>query len=265
MQGADTASMYYDAAQTFSTLENNIDAGNAPITIGNAISATQSMGGTLVEIRAFDYALSFAQRHAVELQLKNKYKLGYQSCAEILSRDPDAENGRYTIDPDGAGNGAPITVTCDMEAGGWTIISNEDFTGGAPGWEPDTTSSCGSFGDILGGVGMFAADATASRTFDLHNLTHTQVRVRLDYIKIGEWDNENGEVTLAGQKLFDEPFAPNDGANSQCGGPAPEQSLPVDIMADHTANSVTVSVSSTLDSDDIDESFAIDNVVLMIK
>lgn len=265
MQGADKATIYYDLNDEQTTLENNIDAGNAPITIGNAMTATQSMGGSLVEIRAFDYALSRAQRHAVEAQLKTKYLLGYTSCAEILGRDPDAEDGRYTIDPDGYGGETPITVDCDMNNGGWTIISDENFTSGAPGWDPATTSSCGSFGDILGGVGMFDANVTASKTFDLRNLAHTKVRVRMDFIKIGEWDNENGRVYVAGQKLWDETFAGNDGPNSQCGGVAPEQSSPVDVMLDHSSNSVIVSVSSTLDSDDNDESFAIDNVVVMIK
>jgi hypothetical protein len=265
VQGGDTATIYNNAGQMMSTLENNIDAGNVPITIGNAMTATQSMGGSLVEIRAFDYALSVAQRHAVEVQLQNKYVLGYKSCADILGRYPEAENGRYTIDPDGAGGAPAITVTCDMSNGGWTVVSSEDFTNGAPDWDPSTTSSCGSFGDILGGVGMFGAAASASKTFDLHGLVHSQVRVTMDFIKIGEWDNENGVVSVAGQKLFDETFAANDGPNSQCGAVAPEQASAVDVMVDHTANAVEVTVSSTLDSDDNDESFAIDNVVVMIK
>ncbi|MGB0590517.1 MAG: fibrinogen-like YCDxxxxGGGW domain-containing protein [Myxococcota bacterium] len=45
-------------------------------------------------------------------------------CVAIRDAVAGAESGLYTIDPDGAGGDAPITVYCDMETdgGGWTRI-----------------------------------------------------------------------------------------------------------------------------------------------
>jgi hypothetical protein len=46
------------------------------------------------------------------------------SCNELHTQQPAAPTGVYTIDPDGAGSIAPLSVTCDMTngGGGWTLF-----------------------------------------------------------------------------------------------------------------------------------------------
>lgn len=46
------------------------------------------------------------------------------SCAQILSIDPSAQSGVYTIDPDGNGTDPAFSVQCDMTTagGGWTLV-----------------------------------------------------------------------------------------------------------------------------------------------
>ncbi len=49
------------------------------------------------------------------------------SCNDILSRDPSAANGVYTVDVDGFGVGeAPFDTFCDMvsDGGGWTLVAS---------------------------------------------------------------------------------------------------------------------------------------------
>lgn len=265
MQSAGVASMYYYPSQAVTTSVANISAGSAPITIGNGISGAESMGGTIGEIRAYDYVLSSAQRDAVERELKAKYMLGRTSCADIFTHNSAAPSGRYTIDPDGTGNAAPITVECDMTQGGWQVIATDRFESIPTGWMPITRSSCGSFGNILGGVGTFRSGTTAQKTYNLGGQAHSEVRLSLDFIKIGAWDEEDAIVTVDDEEFFTETFGADDGPNSQCGSPAPELSYHKDMAFDHSAGTLTLKVTTTLDDDDESEAFAIDNVIVRIR
>jgi hypothetical protein len=153
-----------------------------------------------------------------------------------------------------------------MSEGGWTIISNEDFRGGAGGWTPPVYSSCGGLGDILGGSDMFTLGTTARKTFDLEGRPHSQVRVSLDFIKIGEWDNEVAKVTLAGEEVFEQSYGASDGSSNECGSPAPELTETVNVARNHTGNDLTLEVTTSTSSDqDATEAFAIDNVILRIR
>lgn len=54
---------------------------------------------------------------------KNCYEAKIQG---VLNQAGNQGNGIYTIDPDGKNTGLnPITVTCDMVNGGWTLINNQ--------------------------------------------------------------------------------------------------------------------------------------------
>lgn len=48
----------------------------------------------------------------------------YSSCLALQDNMPAAPSGVYPLDPDGAGDGAPFDVYCDMDldGGGWTLV-----------------------------------------------------------------------------------------------------------------------------------------------
>ncbi|MEC9071257.1 MAG: fibrinogen-like YCDxxxxGGGW domain-containing protein, partial [Myxococcota bacterium] len=54
-----------------------------------------------------------------------------QSCLTILQSNPNAGDGTYQIDPDGAGGEDPFSVYCDMtqDSGGWTLVFRDNMDG----------------------------------------------------------------------------------------------------------------------------------------
>ncbi|MCU0663877.1 MAG: hypothetical protein MUC50_16320 [Myxococcota bacterium] len=200
-----------------------------------------------------------------------------RSCFEILTCDPAAMDGEFEIDPDGAGGAAPFTVTCDLSGGGWTLIYTEDFTAGdSSGWKGaagvptpvDTTSSCKTaYGEMLGGYDILGgAGAFTAQAFSLRGIPHTEVFVGLDYVVMDTWDAERALVYVDNIERYSVVFDDADAIENACGGSRPDIGpQPVAIQTDHVAATVTVRVTSTLDSNALDESFGVDNVVLRIR
>ncbi len=195
------------------------------------------------------------------------------SCLDIHNNHPSYGDGSYVVDPDELGGPAqPFGVICDMNTsgGGWTVISFEDFeNGNARGWSDnrvDTSSDCvGVYTRTLGGYGLFGGGADTQRTFDLRGIAHTESYVSLDYLSIDSWDGELGIVRVDGSDIYDTNFYYSDGTG-MCGGGWNDRSpQPVVSQNGHNANQLTLEITSGLDQDPYDESFAADNVKVMIR
>lgn len=198
------------------------------------------------------------------------------SCLEILMDDASAPDGTYAIDPDGAGAAPALQVTCDMGAGGWTILHRSDFSdGNASGWEDleggeaalDLHSDCAeTFGPMLGGVSEFGEDSGATQTFDLHGIPHTEIALSLDFIVLDSWDGEDGRVLLDGDEVFGESYDFRDADDDVCGDDFEDEGAqPVNVQVAHSDDEATVTVTSTLDQEADNESFGVANIELRIR
>jgi hypothetical protein len=78
------------------------------------------------------------------------------SCADILATNPGATDGKYYLDPDGAGPVAPFIAVCDMtlDNGGWMLVQPGfvSSTGGSHVAETRGTDSQG--GALLGATAI---------------------------------------------------------------------------------------------------------------
>lgn len=65
-----------------------------------------------------------------------------RNCLEILTNNPGAQNGTYTIDPDQSGPIAPFSCYCDMnnDGGGWTLVARDNRDGA---YQDEVTGSFG--------------------------------------------------------------------------------------------------------------------------
>ena len=166
------------------------------------------------------------------------------------------------------GGNAPFTVICDMTTagGGWTLISIENFEGGATGWSDNRTSTaCAYTTETLGGYNLFGAGASTSKTFSLLGIPHTQARVSLDYYSIDSWDGEQGFVQVDAADIFRQAFSFMNGTNRCGGGWNDRDAVAVVGTPAHVTDTLTVYASSTLDQGAGDESWSIDNVRIMIR
>ncbi len=135
-----------------------------------------------------------------------------RSCSHIKAKQPNADNGVYSIDPDGDGGRAPFRVYCDMDAagGGWTLVmksntNNTDLHYASPHWLRDTTLRAGDFALDAGNSKyesfnrmpvqelMIRAENGQVRTFRLSN--SRRGRTMLQLTSAG-YDREGNDETL---------------------------------------------------------------------
>ncbi|MBI5497406.1 MAG: hypothetical protein HY904_20495 [Deltaproteobacteria bacterium] len=75
VQDLDVTFMSHAGGEATLAFQLPIDAGSAPITLGNSFISGQSMGGHIAEIRAYSWPLSPPERTAVEAELAAKHTL----------------------------------------------------------------------------------------------------------------------------------------------------------------------------------------------
>lgn len=187
-----------------------------------------------------------------------------ENCAEVLAENAGATDGFYWL----ASSDAPQLFQCDMTNGGFTRLSLETFDNNANGWSNTARTVCGKFGQILGGYNAFGQNLVVSRTYDLSAWPHTEVMVKADFIGIDSWDGENAEMKFDDTNVWTQSRL-HTGGDQQCGvvnqGGWYEERLDAEFTADHTADALKVSFSSTLDQAANDESWGVDNVTVWVK
>ena len=198
------------------------------------------------------------------------------SCKEALNNGITI-SGTYTINP-GTGD---ISVYCDManDGGGWTRVAFEDFETSTSGWSnTNTISSCGSYGNILGGYNVIST-ADNAKTYNLLNVPHTQAKLSLDYTKIDSWDNEQAVVRFGGNEIFRRTFcycsAGCQSSGGTCGGDEIcgassteyylERKTPVTGTIAHTGNTIEVYGDSTIDEPPSNEAWGFDNIQVFVR
>ncbi len=129
---------------------------------------------------------------------------------------------------------------------------------------PAEITTCGSFGEILGGVG-FGSGSWLQKTYDLRRKPHRFVSVSLQFVKIDSWDGESGVVFADSELVWSKSFSHSAQSGSlQCGSRNAgwhEQAVSVGpLFIAHTADTLTLTATSTLDQEGSDESFGIRDI-----
>jgi len=139
--------------------------------------------------------------------------------------------------------------------GGWAVTNPPRTVG---------SSSCGSFGRIIGGQGLLGHGSALQRDFSIPR-EHTEVRIRLDFVKIDLWDGASARLLVDGEQVWRETFYCDiilDGmcGNSSCGnrsscalecgkGLWPDEKVVIDVTVPHVSPLVTLRVETDLPED----------------
>ena len=129
---------------------------------------------------------------------------------------------------------------------------------------PNFALTCGILGELLGGYDVLGRGAWTRKTYDLHDQLHSSVDISLTFVKIDSWDDERGIVLVDDREIWSRAFSVGDGSQ-HCGqvNGWDERDVrvgPVTVV--HSADTLTLRVTSTLNQDAADESFAISDVLL---
>ncbi len=151
-------------------------------------------------------------------------------------------------------------------AGQAGIIASEDFQAGATGWTNNTTETPGAnAGGFTRHLGRFGQGGTTSKTFALTG-AQTGVTVAFDWYRLDSWDGELFRATVSdginsftssNSGLFD------DGGPTNIYNPSwTDRNTRISFNFATTANSLTLTFSSTLDQDLTDEAWGVDNLLI---
>jgi hypothetical protein len=198
----------------------------------------------------------------------------------VVSTEPDCGRGTCV-------EGTDLSSSCECPSG-WagdactTAVLGEcggfiqdAFASGTDGWSSSLgaelrTMSCGSLGQVLGGFGRLGAGAWLSKNYDLSNQQHNRVELEFTFIKIDSWDEEEAMAFVDGEQVWSQVF-PNDGMQAEqqqqhCGQDWAEESEyrvgPLRVA--HTADSLTLRMTTTLDEEAENESWGIADVIIEV-
>ena len=138
------------------------------------------------------------------------------------------------------------------------------FNDGSDEWTSNDgeaqTSICGSLGQILGGAGIAAQGVWFEKLFDLAAMPHDELHIGLVFVAIDMWDNERADVMVDGVVAWSHSFTGALAPAPLCGGGSSDSVEDVFLTVSHYTASVTLRITTTLDSAATDEAFGIDDV-----
>ena len=138
------------------------------------------------------------------------------------------------------------------------------------GWSLQTTTTCGIWGQILGGYGVIAGGSFENNV-STRGVPHSEVWVEMEYISLDSWDGELAYVNLNGQRVWGignnnhtSIFGEVCGWNRGYYGSYDSRYYVSSILSG-AQSTVNLRVGSQLNQSPYDESFGLDDVYVWVR
>lgn len=177
-----------------------------------------------------------------------------------------------------------ITITPSNQAPefqGWTLVSSEDFEGGATGWSVNTTETFNPY--LTRFLGRHSNDGGTQNVHKTYTLSGAQdyVTVSFDFYRLDSWDSEQFRIFVDDVMVYNNAFLSNyvtgtpDGSSGSVSwtiqeitpfsanfvaGQWVDQIFRFSLRIDTTAASVKLGFSSTTNQGITDEAWGVDNI-----
>lgn len=215
--------------------------------------------------------------------LTSGYIVYYHTVANTLSDSFDftVSDGYKTVSSSYAITVNPVNYAPSID--GATIVSSEDFEGGATGWSDNTTTLDPS-GYLTNFLGRHSMEAGAQNTYKAYTLSGAQdyVTVSFDFYRIDSWDTEDFIIYVDDVAVYTRSFTPSyvvpaSGSSGNVSweiqettpfaynfvfGSWTDQTFHFDLTIQTTDPTVKIGFSSTLNQGATDEAWGIDNIVV---
>ena len=89
-------------------------------------------------------------------------------------------------------------------------------------------------------------------------MPHDMLKLDLDFIALDTWDGEAATLTVDGIEVWS--WTGRTEGTNECGRGSPDMVIRISEEVEHTAETATLRITTTLDQGPGDESFGIDNV-----
>jgi len=150
----------------------------------------------------------------------------------------------------------------------WSLVYHDDFEQNTDGWSTNKTSSCDGVDHHLAGH-CNEVDGEVTKTFD-GLAEHKFVRIQARYHFLDSWEGETAFAKVDGRIMWTDTndvrgMHPN--SINACGGEHPDTklSVPLVIVVPHQGPSITLTFGSTLDEHPCNESFGVDDVMVLVR
>ncbi|CAG9314319.1 unnamed protein product [Blepharisma stoltei] len=213
----------------------------------------------------YDYSVVNSQNFTIEDSSNNNLLTITQSDSCNITA-----NRRIVVHGDLLASNAPIKI---QNYDQWQLVALEDFQGQLSGWSDSSVSNCGSSPNIFLGGHCKYSDVSVSKTFTIPS--HSYIKVSFNVNFLDRWEGESVYMKLDSNIVWNESYQACNNLHStlcqykgidSCGDDYPDRiGHPVTYSGVHSADSVTLEFSSTLDRDSCEVSWGIDDLEIYIR